>query len=1078
MPIKFATYTLATQLGKTSLSDTYLASASGKSKRKVVIKVFHATCLRPGYEARDFLQDVARFQHFKHPHLVSLFDGGIEQGQPFIVRPYFSRGSLRNQLQMLPSQRLPVAQTLRMGIQIGQALSYCHDNGLLHGHITLDNVLLKSDEHALLGDFGLAALIDESVSGDTASLHTGSYHVPELLSGPGSQKSDQFSLGGFIYETLTGVSPFGLLEPAVALSDPYTKLPLPPSQLIANVSEPLEKVLLKALASDPSARYESVAQLVEALQALPEADVARATAYKEPESDPLSPAFRVAAPGQSSGRGYVEMASPSLSEQSVIAWREENAAQQAARRGQPVLSPGQGQEEEDAQPPALPFEWLKWLNDMTAPSASSKKEEEEVEVPFPWFSSEKKEAELVSKEEEEVPFPWASSRKKEAELVSKEEEVELSQWFLAEEKPELAQPPFGKEDKSQRSQWSDEEAKSERSDLSGKEKEGEHSQLIRRSSIELKNRGVYHDVLLSPPASTSTVQLASVPGAIASSVSPPAPVPISQSPSGNIGTRRSPSEKGSSPIPVSPVSSAQPQGAPVAQGFRLGKRFYALLSVALICMVVTAFFATGHSGTPILTVLYLVGQFLYLPTFATMLYYFTRPINWVNTAKAAKLAERDLPKIILLYPVLKELEETMRTTLLGLSKLEYPPTRYRVIAIPNSNDGITIASLHRLEKEFPFLKTLKVPPTTDPRWEPVWKAWETNPKAYWWHQGKYQNNRDLPPKKTRQLIYAFYTLLDKIGDDWLLDYIDADSVPPTDHFLAAAAGMQKYDVLQSTNVAGNLLDTWAASFHAMDHMAWDGLIYPHMSANGEHPFWVLGKGLFFKASDIREIGSFNPWITIEDPEVGMRLWKNGKKIGIIANPLIEEVPVTFKIGIIQRSRWVCGFFQSLSTPLNRMGMSFWQAQKARLNILPCLSLTVNVVALPLGMWALYEWFNGTSPLSVYWVGLSMFNIASYILLMTRIYIATWQRTSLVLSHFWDRVRYLIRVNPIFLWVYWLIWIIPICIGFQMFLRDRGQEWIRTEKVDANHALVREKQKIEEAIKAQVAKEEVIETMMS
>jgi glycosyltransferase XagB len=477
---------------------------------------------------------------------------------------------------------------------------------------------------------------------------------------------------------------------------------------------------------------------------------------------------------------------------------------------------------------------------------------------------------------------------------------------------------------------------------------------------------------------------------------------------------------------------------------------------------------SGHPGALMLTILYLVCQLLYLFAFATMLYYFTLPINWVNTAEAAKIEERDLPKIILLYPVLRELEETMRTTLLGLSKLEYPPARYRVIAIPNSNDGKTVAALGRLETEFPFLETREVPPTNDPRWEAIWKVWETNPKAYWWHQGKYQKNRDLPPKKTRQLIYAFYTLVAEIGDDWLLDYIDADSVPPTDHFMAAAAGMQKYDVLQSTNVAGNLLDTWATSLHAMDHMAWDGLIYPHMSANGEHPFWVLGKGLFYKAADLREVGSFNPWITIEDPEVGMRLWTNGKKIGIIANPLIEEVPLTIKRGIIQRSRWVCGFFQSLSSPLNQMGMSFWQAQKARLNIVPCLSLTVNAVGLPLGIWALYEWFNGTSPLSVYWVGLAILNIASYVLLMTRIYIATWQRTSLVLSHFWDRVKYLIRVNPIFLWVYWLIWLIPIIIGFQMFLRDRGREWIRTEKVDANHVLIRKKQRIGEGVKVQKA----------
>ena len=84
---------------------------------------------------------------------------------------------------------------------------------------------------------------------------------------------------------------------------------------------------------------------------------------------------------------------------------------------------------------------------------------------------------------------------------------------------------------------------------------------------------------------------------------------------------------------------------------------------------------------------------------------------------------------------------------------------------------------------------------------------------------------------------------------------------------------------------------------------------------------MLGKGLFFKASDLVALGGFHPWLTIEDPEVGMRFWINGKRLGIIENPLIEEVPTTFVHGITQRKRWVAGFFQSLASPLREMGMT-------------------------------------------------------------------------------------------------------------------------------------------------------------
>ena len=100
----------------------------------------------------------------------------------------------------------------------------------------------------------------------------------------------------------------------------------------------------------------------------------------------------------------------------------------------------------------------------------------------------------------------------------------------------------------------------------------------------------------------------------------------------------------------------------------------------------------------------------------------------------------------------------------------------------------------------------------------------------------------------------------------------------------------------------------------MDHMAWDGQTYPHLSANGRQPYWVLGKGLFFKASDLVALGGFHPWLTIEDPEVGMRFWTNGKRLGIIENPLIEEVPTTFCPRHHPAEAVGRGFFQSLASP--------------------------------------------------------------------------------------------------------------------------------------------------------------------
>lgn len=455
----------------------------------------------------------------------------------------------------------------------------------------------------------------------------------------------------------------------------------------------------------------------------------------------------------------------------------------------------------------------------------------------------------------------------------------------------------------------------------------------------------------------------------------------------------------------------------------------------------------------LLILAFAVTQLLYLGSFLVDAYLLSRPRNMVDMD--APIDEADMPDIVLLYPVLRESEAVMRTTMTSLAAMDYPAARWRVVAVPNHDDRETIASLTLLQADFPFLEVLPTPPTTHPSWEAVWRSWTANPKAYWWHRGRFARRRDLPPKKTRQLVHAFYTLHAEAGGrDFLLNYIDADSAPPRDHFRAGAIGMRRYDVLQSTNIAGNLNDTLAASWHAFDHIAWDGRKYPHLSANGRHPYWVLGKGLFFRASDLAALGGFHPWMAIEDPEVGMRFWANGKRLGIIAAPLIEEVPETLGHGITQRKRWVCGFFESLGTPLGELGFSRRDRIRAWTNFLPCMSLWVNAVGLPVGIWAAVAWAMGVSPLPPALVGLALVNIAAYLVTMATLYAAAWRRTALVLDRKRDRLRYMLRVNPLFLAFFWMLWLVPLWMGWRMYRRDSGRVWERTEKIDANADLVR------------------------
>ncbi|AKU18552.1 glycosyltransferase family 2 protein [Luteipulveratus mongoliensis] len=467
-----------------------------------------------------------------------------------------------------------------------------------------------------------------------------------------------------------------------------------------------------------------------------------------------------------------------------------------------------------------------------------------------------------------------------------------------------------------------------------------------------------------------------------------------------------------------------------------------------------------------LIVLTVTVQVLYLFTTSVALWFYSRPVDVIDEPSLDPADHPDAPPIVMLYPVLHELEETMRTTFIAMERAPYPDHLLRVVAIPNHDDPESIASLRKLQGEFPWLELMIVPSTADASWDTVWQAWDENPHAYWWHQGRRAKVRELPPKKTRQLVWALYQLAPEAGEGALLSYIDADSVIPTDYWYAGALGSKTYDVVQSTNITGNLLASWPTSFFAMDHIGWDATLYPHMTAHGKHPFYVLGKGLFYKLDDLIRLGSFHPWLTIEDPEVGLRLWTNGATMGMAPSPLIEEVPPTWRNGFTQRKRWMAGFFQTLSRPLKAMGMPARARWRARLNIVPTMALLINPFGLVAAIWGTADQiFNDGSSLPR-WVGiLSIITVIVVAPLVLFRWFRAWLMIEPVVHSRRDRIRYVLRVNPVFTTVYALWWILPIARGFVMFLFDQGLRWERTVKVDANHELIRESAVTTEANRA-------------
>ena len=200
-------------------------------------------------------------------------------------------------------------------------------------------------------------------------------------------------------------------------------------------------------------------------------------------------------------------------------------------------------------------------------------------------------------------------------------------------------------------------------------------------------------------------------------------------------------------------------------------------------------------------------------------------------------------------------------------------------------------------------------------------------------------------------------------------------------------------------------------------MAWDGSKYEHLSGDPRQPYWMLGKGLFFHAQDIYDLGGFHPWITIEDPEVGLRLWKNGKNLGIMEGSLIEEAPTTFANAILQRKRWDRGLLPDVEIPRRSHGPHGLLVHRKDQGLADLPSVPDDVVQLSrptLSVWAAVTWYNGTTILPLWCLYWSAANLGLRRLFMIELYWRTWFRTKLIMDTTWQRVRYMLRVNPIFL----------------------------------------------------------------
>jgi serine/threonine protein kinase len=245
---------------------TVFKAVDANRDRTVAIKVLFPMLAGDQNFKTRFERELSVLLQFDHENIVPVLDYGQFGDTAYIVMPYYRAGTLEDRLKR---GSLTPREGARLIGQVSSALAHAHQAGIVHRDVKPSNILLDDDGNALLTDFGLAHLVDASLSlTGSAVIGTPAYMSPEQCRGETvDERSDQYSLGVILYQICTGQLPYHADTPlAVVMQHAVEPLP-PPREINTNLPEEVAEVLLRALSKDPQARFSKVAELNTAFQA-------------------------------------------------------------------------------------------------------------------------------------------------------------------------------------------------------------------------------------------------------------------------------------------------------------------------------------------------------------------------------------------------------------------------------------------------------------------------------------------------------------------------------------------------------------------------------------------------------------------------------------------------------------------------------------------------------------------------------------------------------------------------------------------------------------------------------------------
>lgn len=250
--LRFGNYDLVRRIDVGGMGEVYLARQRTAFDREVAIKIIRSDLVHDATARKRFLREAEVNAYIQHEHILPLFEFGEEQGRLFMVTPYIAGGTLSRRLQAGP---ISLSEVYTLFTALVKAVAYIHRRGVVHRDLKPSNILLdregnSSQVYVRLIDFGIATIQGAAASPPltTAGTEVGTvaYMAPERLSGVAAPSNDIYSLGVILHQMLTGK--------------------LPSKDHPASLPQPLEYVINRCLASQPSDRFATAEDLLNAFE--------------------------------------------------------------------------------------------------------------------------------------------------------------------------------------------------------------------------------------------------------------------------------------------------------------------------------------------------------------------------------------------------------------------------------------------------------------------------------------------------------------------------------------------------------------------------------------------------------------------------------------------------------------------------------------------------------------------------------------------------------------------------------------------------------------------------------------------